>query len=135
MMSVLEKMAVIEQRLANHSDAVTRLFQDQHRAIIQERVLGGATTQGNLPDESAPGGGALNRQTWSESDRPPARPDMHYPTCGQGSCSHLKDLHDDGVADGSAARNNMQYEGLRVTSAAGQAPQLHSSDFIQTLSE
>lgn len=126
---------MIEQRLANHSDVVARLFQDQHCATIQEEIQEQAGTRDNPSDESASGARASKEGTLCERDPPPTCTVIYDPSRGQTTQPNIDELPEDGPAGGAVAGNSMQHESLQPMSAASQGSRLHLSDFIQNVSE
>jgi hypothetical protein len=104
--SVLENTSVIEQRLRNHRDVVARLFQDQHRATIQEEVPERAVPQDNPPDETFSGAWASKEETLAGRNQPPTLTDGHGPSSGQRTQLNNNKLRGSGLARGSVAGNS-----------------------------
>jgi hypothetical protein len=127
-------MAMIEQRLMSHRDAVARLFPDQHCSANQEEVMEVLEEAGTRDRGSASGVSAY-KEALREGDRAPNWTDIYDPSSDQTVQPNIDELPKDGLASDAVAENRMQHDSQESISAASQGFRLHISDFIQNLSE
>ncbi|CAG7997199.1 unnamed protein product [Penicillium salamii] len=133
---VLEQISLVARHLRNHRDLITRLFEDKHHANHRGEAL-------PLDDASFSfsNGGSIDPVASAEHESSGYRYSPYTPTAiGYASNDRSsqpvdQELSDPALSEGAFAGNNTQRDGSGPEKDARPGFRLHTSDFIQCLSE
>jgi hypothetical protein len=133
---VLEQISLVEQCLRNHHDLVSQLPENQHHTIPKainppfDSAHSSVTTQG-VSDPNA----STEDESSGCRNSPSALTTIRYARDGGLAQPVNIDLNEPALPAVAIVRNNSQRDGLQPGNDARPECRLHTSDFIQSLSE
>jgi len=132
----LEQISLVARRLRNHRDLISRLSENTQHANHRGGALPFDSAQSSVPNEGAFSPVASAEQESSGYRDSPSTPMIIQHASNDRSGQPVnEELDDPALPEGAIARNNLQEDGSWPENDARPGFRLHTSDFIQSLSE
>ncbi|OQE65470.1 hypothetical protein PENNAL_c0205G02379 [Penicillium nalgiovense] len=133
---VVELISLVARRLRNHRDLISRLSEDKHHANHRGGALPFEDTQSSVPNEDVFGPVAsAEHESSGHRDSQSSITILRYRSNDQTSHPTIEEPHGPGLSGSALAEKDLQCDGPRSNEGAIQGVRLHTSDFIQSLSE
>jgi hypothetical protein len=132
---VLEQISLVARHLRNHRNLISRLSEERHH-VNHRGALPFDSAQSAVPVEGALGPIALaEHESSGHRDSPPTITILRYRSSDQTAHSTIEEPHGPGLLGGTLAEKDLQCDSPPPNEDAIQGSRLHTSDFIQSLSE
>lgn len=128
---------LVEQHLQTHHDLVTQLYKDRDRATHQEEHLDHESVHIHLPHQGGLNARASRDETSGHQDASSTPANIELPTSDQTAQAITADPHDPTLSEVAISQNgiHIHQDGFQQVNHGKETTRLHTSDFIQTLSE